>query len=85
MLILIFFIIVLFPTVVWLMYSVLPTIFYTEITADGMLSYFGSAVGGLIAIFAAFIAIYQSRIEMEASQEESEQQRLADISRRRKR
>ena len=68
-----------FPVIVWLMYSVLPPIFETDISADGMLSYLGSILGGVTALVAALIAVYQSRTEMEADQEQAEEQHKSDI------
>lgn len=68
-----------FPVIVWLMYSVLPPIFETDISADGMLSYLGSILGGVTALVAALIAVYQSRKEMEAAQEQAEEQHKSDI------
>lgn len=70
---------VVFPVIVWLMYSVLPPIFETDISADGMLSYLGSILGGVTALVAAVIAVYQSRKEMEAAQEQAEEQHKSDI------
>lgn len=60
-------------------YSMLPTLIYTEISADGMLSYLGSMAGGLFAILAAILAIYQSRKEMDNADEQGEMQRRLDI------
>lgn len=61
------------------MYSVYPPLFDTEISADGMLSYLGSMAGGLFAVLAAILAIYQSRKEMDNAEEQSELQRRLDV------
>lgn len=67
------------PILVWLCYSVLPTFIYTEITADGMLSYLGTIIGGGVSLFVAIVALYQAGVIHRLGQEQADLKRRQDI------
>ena len=66
------------PVIIWLFYSVIPTFLVTDISADGMLGYWGNMFSGCVSILVAVIALYQAglihRLEQEKSADERKQQ-----------
>lgn len=51
---------VLAPILVWLCYGTEKPIIRTEISADGMLGYLGSIIGGAVSMMVAIVALYQA-------------------------
>ena len=49
------------PLLVWFFYNVIPIKVQTDISADGMLSYCGSVIAGLLTLFLTCIAFYQGK------------------------
>lgn len=66
------------PIIIWLCYSVFPVVVETEITADGMLGYWGNILSGTVSVFVAIIALYQAgmirRLEEESAAEARRQE-----------
>lgn len=67
------------PVLVWLCYSVLPPVIYTEITADGMLSYLGTVIGSAVALVVAVVALYQAGMIHKLEQEQADMKRRQEI------
>lgn len=51
--------IILIPILVWISYPSGKVLFFTQISADGMLSYFATAIGSGVALLVGLIALYE--------------------------
>ena len=51
--------IILIPILVWILYPSGKVLFFTQISADGMLSYFATAIGSGVALLVGLIALYE--------------------------
>lgn len=70
---------VLAPVAVWLCYGAEKTVIITEISADGMLGYIGSIIGGVVSMMVAIIALYQAEKIHERDEEKAFNDRLVEI------